>query len=89
MLVAPDAAKPARGCGHANAHGCDHGYDRGRGYGYGCGNDPSGMLYYNITSLYKALRGLAFRAVRFQVSWRTSARPANRPSIENTTEPST
>jgi hypothetical protein len=51
------------------------------------------MLYYNITSVHKALSGLGLEAaefqVKFQARWRTSARPANRPRIENTTDPST
>jgi hypothetical protein len=45
------------------------------------------MLYYNITSVHK--RPLQLPISGFQVKYRTTASPANRPAIEIPTEPST
>jgi hypothetical protein len=45
------------------------------------------MLYYNITSVHKLPLQLPISG--FQVKYRTTASPANRPAIEIPTEPST
>ena len=69
----------------------------------GIGRNHENMLYYNITGVHrspvKAFRsGGVIRAAGtaatpprgvVQVKWRTSAKPANRPAIENSTDPST